>query len=325
MEQKPKFDLRAFYLSICNLNFLGIGYLLAGKKKRWLIALGANLALLAAGYFLNASRQPGLWATVYIAVYLAMAVDLYLLVEKDPTLVTEKLTHKAFLLPLIGALLLVVFLSGFFAYRSAGNSLIAKGEAAYEADNFAQSFKDLYSVNQLYRWSLNPAVPASEVRLQEVSVIVAAEDLANQKEYEAALDAVAKFHEFFPGSAKTGTMNNLAIDQNLAWAQDLLVEENYQACLDHFQTVLNDYPSQAAERKTEIDDAMANNYLEWGKSLSAKLVLRGRYREIGNRGEQLRQHTLLCPGLSGRCSGALRLWIWTWPAGTISARRKRIS
>ncbi len=269
MEQRPKFNLHAFYLGICNLNFLAIGYLLAGKKKRWLTALGANLALLAVGYFLNASRQPVLWAVIYIAAFIAMALDLYFLAVKEPDLVPEKLTRKPFLLPLIGTLLVVVFLSGFFAYRSAGNDLIAKGEAAYQADDFQSSFKDLYSVSQLYRWSLNPAVPASEARLQEVSVIVAAEDLADQREYEAALDAVAKFNEFFPKSEKTATMNNLAIDQNLAWTQDLLVEENYQACLDHFQTILNDYPSQAAERKTDIDNAMANNYLEWGKSLSA--------------------------------------------------------
>jgi len=270
MEQRPKFNLHAFYLSICNLNFLGIGYLLAGKKKRWLIALGANLALLAAGYFLNASRQPGVWAAVYIAAYLAMAVDLYLLVVKDPTLVPEKLTQKAFLLPLIGALLLVVFLGGFFAYRSAGNDLIAKSEMAYESDNFSESFKDLYSVDQLYRWSLNPAVPASEAKLQEVSTILTAQNYADQKGYEAALDAVAKFYEFFPSSDKTDLIDNLAIDQNLAWAQDLMADANYQGCLNHFQTILTDYPSQAVERKTDIDNAMAENYLAWGESLNAK-------------------------------------------------------
>ena len=280
MEQRPKFNLHAFYLSIFNLNFLGIGYLLAGKKKRWLIALGANLALLAAGYFLNASRQPGVWAAVYIIAYLAMAVDLYLLADKDPALVPEKLTQKAFLMPLMGALLLVVFLGGFLAYRSAGNDLIAKGEMAFEDGNFSKSFKDLYSVNQLYRWSLNPAVPASEAKLQEVSTILSAQNYADQKEYEAALDAVAKFHEFFPSSEKTSLMNNLAIDQNLAWAQDLMADANYQGCLDHFQTILTDYPSQAAERKIDIDNAMAQNYLEWGKSLSAKQSYNGAIEKL---------------------------------------------
>ena len=270
MEQRPKFNLQALFLSICNLNFLGIGYLLTGKKKRWLIALGANLALLAAGYFLNASRQPGLWASLYIAAYLAAAVDLYLLVAKDPTLVPEKLTQKAFLLPLIGALLLAVFLGGFFAYRSAGNGLIDKAMLAYSIDDYPLAFKDLYSVNQLYRWSLNPAVPASEPKLQEVSTILTAQNHADQKEYEAALDAVAKFYEFFPSSEKTDLMNNLAIDQNLAWAQDLMVDAKFQGSLDRFQTILNDYPSQAVDRKADIDNAMAENYLAWGDSLIAK-------------------------------------------------------
>ncbi|MDK2981533.1 MAG: hypothetical protein PWQ55_1880 [Chloroflexota bacterium] len=270
MDQRPKFNLQALYLSICNLNFLGIGYLLAGKRKRWLIALGGNLALLAGAYFLNASRQPVLWAVLYIAAYLAMAVDLYLLVVKDPTIVPDKLTRKAFLLPLIAALLVVVFVGGFLAYRAKGNDLVAKGEVAYQANDYLGSFKDLYSANQLYRWSLNPAIPASEVRLQEVSVIVTADNMAEQKDYEAALAAVEKFHEFFPASEKTGYMNSLAVDQNLAWAQDLLVNENYQACLDQFQTILTDYPSQAAERKTDIDNAMAENYLAWGDSLNAE-------------------------------------------------------
>ncbi len=270
MEQRPKFNLHAFYLSILNLNFLGIGYLLAGKKKRWLFALCINLTLLSAGYFMNASTQPGLWAAVYITEYLAMAADLYIIAAKDPTMVPEKMTQKAFLLPLIGALLVAVFVGGFFAYRSAGNSLIDKAMLAYLIDDYPLAFKDLYSVNQLYRWSLNPAVPASEAKLQEVSTILTAQNLAEQKEYEAALDAVVKFHEFFPSSDKTGLMNNLAIDQNLAWAQDLLVDENFQGCLNHFQTILTDYPSQAAERKTDIDNAMAENYLAWGESLNAK-------------------------------------------------------
>ena len=75
-------------------------------------------------------------------------------------------------------------------------------------------------------------------------------------------------------------MNNLAIDQNLAWAQDLMVDENFQGCLDHFQTILTDYPSQAAERKIDIDNAMAQNYLEWGKSLSAKQSYNGAIEKL---------------------------------------------
>ena len=43
----------------------GIGYLLAGLKKRWLIALGGNLALLIIGHFANASKNPALWAAIF--------------------------------------------------------------------------------------------------------------------------------------------------------------------------------------------------------------------------------------------------------------------
>ncbi len=268
MEEKPGINLNAVYLCLCNLNCFGIGYLLAGLKKRWLIALGGNLALLLIAHFTNASKQPLLWALIFLVAFIGMAVDLWLLIKKDPNLIPPKLTGKAYLLPAIAAAVILIFFGGFFAYRTGGNKLIAAGQAAYEAGDYPAAFKNLYSADQLYRLSLNKGVVEMEGLLNEVSVIVAGQSYAAEKEYAAALDAVNKFHEFYPESPKTSEMNNLAIDTNLAWAKDFQSDANYQACLEHFETILADYPDEAAKRKSEIDEAMAENYLKWGESLS---------------------------------------------------------
>ena len=268
MEEKPVINWNAVALSACNLNCFGIGYLLAGLKKRWLIALGGNAVLLLIGYFANASKNPALWAVIFLLAFAGMAVDLWLLLKKDPSLIPQKLTQKVYTLPLIAAVMCIFLLGGFFAYRAAGNKLIADGRSAYEQGDYSKAFKDLYSAETLYRLSLNKQIVEMKGLLDEVSVIVAGKSYAAAKEYAAALDAVDKFHEFYPESPKTGEMNNLAIDTNLAWAKDFQSDANYQACLEHFQTAMRNYPQEAAARKDEIDAAMADNYLKWGQALS---------------------------------------------------------
>jgi tetratricopeptide (TPR) repeat protein len=268
MEEKPEIDWNAVALSLCNFNSFGIGYLLAGLKKRWLIALGGNLALLIIGHFANASKSPALWAAIFLLAFAGMTVDLWLLIRKDAGLIPAKLTGKNFMLPLIAAGIFVVFFGGFFSYRAAGNVLLTKGRAAYDKGDESLAFKDLYSANQLYRLSLNKKIVEEKSLLDEVSMIVAGKSFAAEKKYAEALDAVNKFHEFYPASPKISEMNNLAIDTNLAWARDFQSTADYQGCLEHFQTAMKNYPEEAAARKDEIDAAMADNYLKWGQALS---------------------------------------------------------
>jgi len=268
MEEKPKIDWNAAALCLCNFNCFGIGYLLTGLKKRWLIALGGNLALLIIGHFANASKNPALWAAIFLLAFAGMAVDLWLLLKKNPGLIPQKLAQKPYMLPLIAVVLFIFLLGGFCAYRAGGNKLIADGRSAYDKGDYSTAFKNLYSAETLYRLSLNKQIVEIKGLLDEVSVIVAGKSYAAAKDYAAALDAVNKFHEFYPESSKTGEMNNLAIDTNLAWARDFQSNADYQGCLEHFQTAMKNYPEEAATRKDEIDAAMADNYLKWGQALS---------------------------------------------------------
>ncbi len=270
MEDKPQSRLKAIWLSVCNLNFLGIGYLLTSRKKRWLIALGVNLALLFTAFFLNASRQPILWAAIFLTVFAAMAVDLWLILHKEPALIPEKLTVKPYLLPLIAVGLLLVFFGGFIAYRAAGNGLIKNGQAAYEAGDYSSAFRNLYSAESLYRLSLNQKIVENQGLLDEVSVIVAAKAYADGEEYNSALEAVEKFHQFYPQSPKTPEMNHLAIDASLAWAQNLQSNANYQACLERLEATQSDFPQEAASRMADIEEALAVNYSSWGVSLASE-------------------------------------------------------
>jgi len=270
MEENRGVNLNAVWLSLCNLNSFGLGYLLAGLKQRWLIALGGNLALLLIAHFANASKQPLLWGFIFLAAFAGMMVDLWLLLRNDPARIPVKLTSKSYLLPLIAAGLIVVLLGGFIAYRAGGGKLVADGRAAYEQGEYSKAFKDLYSAETLYRLSLNKQIVEMKGLLDEVSVIVAGHGYAAAGDFAAALEAVDKFHEFYPESPKVSEMNHLAIDANLEWAKDLQSGANYQACLEHFETILADYPQEAAGRREEIDEAMAENYFKWGEALSAE-------------------------------------------------------
>ena len=268
MKNKTGCNKKAIYLSLLNLNCFGIGYFLAGLKKRGGIALIGNLVLIIIAQVVNASKQPMLWAFIFLAVFIGMAIDLWLLIQKDPDLIPEKLSNKNYLLLVICAVMMLLFFGGFAAYRIAGNKIIDKGIQAYEEDDYQTSFKYLYSATQLYRLSLNPRVVEIEDWLNEVSMIVAAQSYAGQLRYEDVVDCTEKFHEFYPDSSKISFMNKLAIDNILALVQENQSSNDYQVCQDSFEMILADYPEETANRKNEIDEAMAENYLKWGTFLS---------------------------------------------------------
>ena len=117
MRKETGLDQDSISLSLLNLNCFGLGYFIAGLMKRGLIALAGNLALLVIAHVVNASKQPVLWAVIFLAVFIAMTVDLWLLIRKDPGLIPEKLTEKKYYLLAVCILVNLIFFGGFIAYR----------------------------------------------------------------------------------------------------------------------------------------------------------------------------------------------------------------
>jgi len=270
MEAKHHQNPQAIFLSLSNLNPFGLGYLLAGQTKRWLVALIGNLVLLAVGHLINASKNPVLWAGTFLAAFIGMAVDLWFLLKKKPELIREKLTMNPALLPVAAILVNVIFFGGFFFFRSAGDHLIEQGDQAYESGDYENSLKDYFSVSQLYKLSLNPAVVSVNNRLNEVSTILAGRTFLAEADYPAAIETIAKFNEYFPESIKQTEMMALGIDTYLAWADDLRGKNEFENSLDHLDIALKEYAKAYPDRINEINSAIASNYLQWGTSLLEK-------------------------------------------------------
>ena len=270
METKRYQSPHAVFLSLCNLNIFGLGYLLSGQKKRWLFSLIGNLILLAVGHQTNASKNPALWAGIFLAVFLGMAVDLWLILKKKPELIAEKLTKNVIMLPLTAILVNLVFFGGFFLYRSAGNNLIVKGDQSFEAGNFEISQNDYFSASELYKLSLNPAVVLVSDRLNEISTILAARTFLANADYPAAIETIAIFDEHYPESAKKNEMMALGVDTYLAWANDLREKNEFENSLAKLDIAAKGYAKANPARLAEINNAIALNYLQWGTSLLEK-------------------------------------------------------
>lgn len=256
-------------IALTNFGCPGIGYLLTKRRMRWLISLGLNLALFLTGHLMNASRNPSLWAAVFLSIWLGMAVDLWLLEGKEPTQLSRNLTEKKFILPIIVVAVLLFTFGGFFAYRFAGDKLINRGQSAYESGDYTSSFNYLNAAESLFRLSLNPRVVEIQPLVDEVSALVAVESFLNNGDYQSALDGVAEFHQLFNDSPKIPEMNNMAIDADLAWAKNLQSNADYESSLQHFESILSNFPLEAAGRMDEIKEAMSVNYFEWGESLAS--------------------------------------------------------
>lgn len=266
METKKPSLLKPILICICNLNLLGIGYLLIGQKKRWMIACGAAVAVLLTAYFTNASKNPWLWACIFLAIMLAMAVDLWLILQKDPSVCDKVLKNNLILLIITSVLLVVLFGGGFYFYRWLGSDLYWQGVLAYQNDDLDTAFKDFYSVSYLYRLSLNPIVLDAQDLMGEVSLIIDSQNRVQAGDYVAASDLVEKFEELYPDSPKLEKIKNIGIDAYIGAAQQLTASGDYEASLEKIQTVREILPIQAEERKTEIDEVLAANYSAWGEN-----------------------------------------------------------
>jgi len=270
MESKKTSLLKPILISICNLNFLGIGYLLIGQKKRWMIAFGGTLAVLLVAQFINASKNPWLWAVIFLAILIGMAVDLWLLLKKDPGVCDKVLKNNLTFLILAAVLLVVIFGGGFYFYRWMGEDLYWQGALAYQDDDMRTAFKDLYSVSYLYRLSLNPTVLDAQALMGEVSLIVDSQNRVEAGDFIAASEMVAKFQTLYPDSPKMEIIKNIGIDAYIGAAKQLTASGEFEASLEKLTSVQLVLPVQAEERKTEIDEVLAANYLAWGQDLYEK-------------------------------------------------------
>ena len=237
-----------------------------GQKKRWMIACGAAVAVLLTAYFTNASKNPWLWACIFLAIMLAMAVDLWLILQKDPSVCDKVLKNNLILLIITSVLLVVLFGGGFYFYRWLGSDLYWQGVLAYQNDDLDTAFKDFYSVSYLYRLSLNPIVLDAQDLMGEVSLIIDSQNRVQAGDYVAASDLVEKFEELYPDSPKLEKIKNIGIDAYIGAAQQLTASGEYEASLEKIQTVREILPIQAEERKTEIDEVLAANYSAWGEN-----------------------------------------------------------
>ena len=267
MEANHQQNPRAILLSLCNLNPFGLGYFLSGQTKRWLFSLIGNLSLFVLGHQINASKNPAVWAGIFLVVFFGMSVDLWFLIKKKPELISEKLTKKAALLPLAAFLVNLIFYGGFFAFRMAGTNLIALGDRSYEAGDYENSLKNYSSASKLFKLSLNPAVVTINSRLNEVSTILEGQTFLAEADYPAAIETVAKFNENYPESVKKTEMVALSIDTYLAWARDLHAKNEFENSLDQLDHALKEATKFYPKRIQEINNAIAENYLQWGISL----------------------------------------------------------
>lgn len=270
MESKKASILKPILICLCNFNFLGIGYLLIGQKKRWLIAFGGTVAVLLAAYFANAPKNPWLWAGVYATILIAMMVDLWLLLKKDPALCDKVLKNNMNLLIITAVLLVVLFGGGFYSYRWMAEKLYREGSLAYLKDDFYTAFKDLYSDSHLYRLSLNPTVLQAQQLLGEVSLIIDSQNKVKGGDFVAASDLVAKFQKLYPDSSKLDQVKNIGIDAYIGAAKQLTENAEFEAAVGKIDALREFLPLQAEERKAEIDEVLAANYLAWGQDLYTK-------------------------------------------------------
>ena len=267
-DKRPKIGVpQALWLAIANFNIFGLGYWLSGEKKRWLIFVSGGVLLLLAGHLSNASKNPLLWGLLFVALYIGMAVDLWLLLKKKEVTLAPFLQKSAFLLPAAVLLVNMVFYGGFLLYRTAGNNLYQAGLAAYEEQDYYSAFGNWYALSSGYKLSLNPRVVEVQKPLGEVALLIDCILQLEKNEYQDALEAINHFNLLYPDSSKMDVVANIGIDANIMWWKELMNQDQYENGLEKIYAAENNFSVQSRDRREELDAAYSTHYLAWGNYL----------------------------------------------------------
>ena len=258
---------RNLWLALANLNPFGIGYLLSNQKKRWLIFLGGSILLVIAAQVLNASRMPVLWAGVFIAWFLVMAVDLWLLLKRKAWAPSGLINKSPALLPIFAVLITVLFYGGFFLYRQAGTKIYQTGVNSYENGEYNAAVKDLTIFSSWYRLTLNPDILAVPGMLDKNEKLIAIRDQVNASEFEKALQSIIEHKSLYPKSTKLEELSSLAVDATLGWVDELIVQKEFEAGLEKMSELRSDYPPATSEDDKEYQAKYAALYIAWGNDL----------------------------------------------------------
>ncbi|MBW2309164.1 MAG: hypothetical protein JRG73_19760 [Deltaproteobacteria bacterium] len=263
-------SLRKIWLAVGNLNLFGLGYVLSAQYVRWVIFIAVSLILLLVAYFNHASRNPIVWGLVFIAIFIAAAVDLWFLLKKHPAKLPKFLQKFATLLPILSILVNVLFYGSFFLYRWAGETMYQKGLIAYEQSDYYSAFGNWYSLEKYFGLSLNPKVPLVQEPLDEISLIITAQNQSADGEYEAALASIETWFDLFPDSPKTSELESDGLDAYLGWAKVLADQDDYEGGLRKLQEGQARYSDAAQHRESEVRSVLTQQYLAWGQSLAGE-------------------------------------------------------
>ncbi|MGA9398876.1 MAG: sulfite exporter TauE/SafE family protein [Anaerolineaceae bacterium] len=258
---------RNLWLVLANLNPFGIGYLLSNQKKRWLIFLVGSILLVIAAQVLNASRMPVIWAGVFIAWFLVMAVDLWLLLKRKAWTPSGLIEKSPALLPIFAVLITVLFYGGFFLYRQAGTNIYQTGVKSYEIGDYDTSVKSLTSFSSRYRLTLNPDMLAVPGMLDENEKLITIRDQVNASEFEKALHSIIEYKSLYPKSTKLEELSILAVDSYLGWVDELIVQKEFETGLEKMSELRSGYPPATSEDDKEYQAKDAALYIAWGNDL----------------------------------------------------------
>ena len=264
---KIQFDIEKISLSLSNLNIFGLGYVLSGKIQRWLFWLAGGIILLTAGYFLNASNNPGLWAALFIAYFIAMTLDLFLLLQRDKPQTPDLLKKSKYILPAIALLINAIFYGGFFAFRSSGSNLYQQGLDAFYGGDFSSAVGSWCPLTAYYPLSLNKEVVDVQEALNEASVLQNIRNLVKDGHYQAALDSIALFNSIYSKTAHKNFIKQTGMDAYLGLSTQQLAQEKFEDSLDSLQTAAIVYPDTVFENPDMMDEAYNNLFLGWAQHL----------------------------------------------------------
>lgn len=268
----------ALWLAIANLNIFGLGYWLSGKKLRGPLSLAGGAILLTAGHLLNASKNPLLWGTLFLALFIGMALDslmFFEIIDYTPRLVLRKeeidlapvLQKSTLILPALAILTNVVFYGGFLLYRSSSSNLYQAGSAAYEDNDLQGALENWQSLSNWYRLSLNPQVVEAQLLLGEVDMLITTNSLLDEGQFSQALEEIERFYELYPTSPKKINMAEIGVFAYIGWAQKLAGQNEFDDGLEKLNTLQEDFPAQAQAHQQQVDNAYIEHYLAWSNYL----------------------------------------------------------
>jgi tetratricopeptide (TPR) repeat protein len=253
-------------VALLNLSGLGLGYAVTTHWVRFAIHLAVTIGLVVTGFASKAHTNAALWIIIFILWLGWMVFDGWNITQRTIKQ-ANKANIKLQVIPTaIGIAALILMVGGMVAYSLLASANFVQAMKAYNTSDCAAAQPLFKKMSSIFELTFSPKISLAELKIEECSTLLAAEEAESQGNYSDVIDAYKGYLNQYPNNPPSDGVREKIAATYFAWGNQLLEQEKYQEALDTYDKLLQEYP--LSKVISQVPAAEAATLLKWAEELS---------------------------------------------------------